>query len=67
LARFASEGWWARQDNQTVMSGRVSISLVHFTLFSFDFDRFRCALSRLFLVRNWCGGSDFGKTITADA
>jgi hypothetical protein len=25
-------------------------------VFSFDFDRLRCVLAMLFLVRNWCGG-----------
>ena len=29
--------------------------LVDFAVFSFGFDRVHCALSRSFLVRNWCG------------
>src|SRR6476469_1692138 len=37
------------------MSGSTSIDFVDFAAFSFYFDRARCALSRSFLVRNWCG------------
>jgi hypothetical protein len=44
-----------RTCNQTVMSGRISISFVDFAAFLFDFDRVRCVLMRLFLARNWCG------------
>jgi len=32
------------------MSGRLSISFVDFTALSFDFDRVRCVLVRLFLA-----------------
>ena len=31
------------------------IRFVDFTVFSFEFDRVRCALVGAFLVRNWCG------------
>jgi hypothetical protein len=51
----ASEPDWIRACNPTVMSGRMSISFVHFTAFSFDFGGVHCALSRSFLARNWCG------------
>src|SRR5262249_19898825 len=44
-----------RTCNQTVMSGRISISFVDFAVFLFDFDRVRYVLMRLLLVRNWCG------------
>jgi hypothetical protein len=44
--------------DQTVMSGRISISFVDFAAFLFDFDGVRCVLMRLFLVRNWCGVSE---------
>jgi hypothetical protein len=44
-----------RTCDQTVMSGRISISFVDFTAFSFDFGWVRCALPRRFLVRNRCG------------
>jgi hypothetical protein len=47
-----------RTCNQTVMSGRLSISFVDFAAFLFDFDRVRYVLMRLFLVRNWCGASE---------
>jgi len=40
------------------MSGRISISFVDFAALLFDFDRVRCVLMRLFLVRNWCGVSE---------
>jgi len=40
------------------MSGVISISFVDFAAFSFDYDRVRCVLMRLFLVRNWCGVSE---------
>jgi hypothetical protein len=45
-----------RTCNETVMSGGTSSSFVDFPAFLFAFDRVCCALSRLFLVRNWCGG-----------
>src|SRR5437868_6882310 len=59
LAKRAKAGWPGRTRtcNQTVMSGRISISFVDFAVFSFDFVRVRCALIRSFLVRNWCGRS----------
>ena len=37
------------------MSGRISITFVDFSAFSFEFDRVRCVSFRPFLVRNWCG------------
>ena len=47
-----------RTCNQTVMSGRISISLVEFAGFLVDFDRVSFRFVLVFLVRNWCG--DFG-------
>jgi hypothetical protein len=44
-----------RTCNQTVMSGRISISFVDFSVFLFGFDRVCFGSFRLFLVRNWCG------------
>jgi hypothetical protein len=44
-----------RASNQAVMSGRVMVSFVDFSAFSFDFDDVRRASTRSFLVRNWCG------------
>jgi hypothetical protein len=52
--------WWARQDSNlqpAVMSGRT-ISFVEFAAFLFEFDRVRCGLASLFLVRNWCGAPE---------
>jgi Resolvase, N terminal domain len=43
----------SRTCNQTVMSGGTSVSFVDSTEFSFNC--VRCALSRSFLLRNWCG------------
>jgi hypothetical protein len=40
------------------MSGGTSIGFVDFAAFLFDFDRVRCVLMMLFLVRNWCGASE---------
>jgi len=37
------------------MSDRISTSFVDFAVFLFDFDRVRCILAMLFLVRDWCG------------
>jgi hypothetical protein len=60
--RFAGGPGRTRTCNQTVMSGRISISFVDFPAFSFEFDRVRCVLVRSFLVRNWCGGAPaFGR------
>ncbi|CCD94893.1 hypothetical protein BRAO375_3780008 [Bradyrhizobium sp. ORS 375] len=44
-----------RTCNQTVMSGRISISFVDFPAFSYDFKAFRIVSFTSFLVRNWCG------------
>jgi len=44
-----------RTCNQTVMSGRMSISFVDFSVFLFGFDRVCFGSFRLFLVRNWRG------------
>jgi len=43
------------------MSGRVSIRFVDFAVFSFEFDRVRCALVGAFLVRNWCGDASLAQ------
>jgi hypothetical protein len=43
-----------RTCNQTVMSGRISVSFVDFAAVSPAFDRVRCVLMRSFLVRNGC-------------
>jgi hypothetical protein len=48
----------ARHDlncNETVMSGRISISFFVITAISSAFDRVQCDLMASFLVRNWCG------------
>jgi len=45
--------------NQTVMSGRLSISFIDFTAVLFESDRVCRVSIRLFLVRNWCVASDF--------
>ena len=53
-----------RTFNQTVMSGSISIGFVDFAAFLFGFDGFRLVLSRLFLVRNWCGNDILAKGAT---
>jgi hypothetical protein len=59
VARRAKRGGPGRTRtcNQTVMSGRISISFVDFATFSFDFARVCCDWLTSFLVRNWCGPS----------
>jgi len=49
-----------RTCNQTVMSGRRSISFVDSAAALFDFDHVRCVSISLFLVRNWCGCPKLG-------
>jgi hypothetical protein len=44
-----------RACNQIVMSGRISVSFVDFTEFSYPFGCIRCVSIASFLVRNWCG------------
>lgn len=44
-----------RTCNQIVMSDGKSSSFADFAVFSFEFDRVRCALVGAFLVRSWCG------------
>ncbi|SFJ35603.1 hypothetical protein SAMN05216525_12324 [Bradyrhizobium sp. Gha] len=57
LAKRAKAGGPGRTRtcNQTVMSGRLSTSLVDFAAFSLEFDCVRRGLFTSFLVRNWCG------------
>ncbi|OCK59215.1 hypothetical protein LMTR3_06485 [Bradyrhizobium sp. LMTR 3] len=44
------------------MGGRIEVSFVCF-LASVDFGRVHCALSKPFLVRNWCGNAEGCKAI----
>jgi hypothetical protein len=55
LLRLAHNPGRIQTCNQTVMSGRLSISFVDFAPFSSAVDCVCCVSVRSFLVRNWCG------------